>query len=73
MASPERPEAISPPGVGFIKLDNVEVEEQSTFFVGASATGTALVHNGGGNDTAEDQPRRRAARLSPGAVTCVAK
>jgi Pretoxin HINT domain len=42
-------EAISSPRHGFIELYNMEVEELHTYFVGASGTGSALVHNGRGN------------------------
>jgi hypothetical protein len=42
-------ESVSEARHGFVELFNLEVEELHTFFVGDSAAGSALVHNGQGN------------------------
>ncbi len=43
-------EATGPSRDGVIERYNLEVEEPPTFFVGAGASGSALVHNGKGDD-----------------------
>jgi hypothetical protein len=42
-------ESVSEARHGYVELFNLEVEELHTFFVGDSAAGSALVHNGQGN------------------------